>query len=158
MRISREAMLMDMCEVIAKRSTCNRGNIGAIVWDPQRRDIVSIGYNGSPSGQPHCIDVGCQVDPGPGCSRTDHAEKNAIRRAQDERKTYLQECHLYCTSSPCSECAIEIRDSRIQTLLYRHPYRDKSGIERLLDFTNINIYRVMPNGVIWNERSNLIVT
>ena len=149
---------MDICEVIARRSTCSRGNIGALVWDPKRNDTVSIGYNGSRPGEPHCLDAGClMVEGESGCQRTDHAEANAIERAMNKRGHSLQGLHLYCTSSPCERCAQRIRDAKLARLFYRHPYRDMSGIQRLLDFTPISIYRVMPSGVLISERTKNIV-
>lgn len=51
-RISRDQMLMDIAEVVAKRGTCNRLQVGAVISKEGR--IISTGYNGVPSGLPHC--------------------------------------------------------------------------------------------------------
>lgn len=150
-------MLMDMCEVIAKRSTCNRGNIGALVWDPVQNDTVSIGYNGSLPGQPHCMDVGCDMGVQGGCNRTTHAEMNAMGRAVDKGHGNLRPFHLYCTSSPCINCAEMMTSLYIGRLYYRHPYRNKSGLESLLtNYKGLSIFRVMPAGIIINERTGQV--
>jgi dCMP deaminase len=46
---------MDVCEIISKRSTCSRLQTGSIIV--KDNNIISIGYNGVPSNQPHCCDL-----------------------------------------------------------------------------------------------------
>lgn len=75
MRISREQMFMDIAEIVAKRSACLRNNVGAVIVNKEN-NIVAIGYNGVPSGIPHCTSECCIK----GCSLAIHAEDNAIRR------------------------------------------------------------------------------
>src|SRR4028118_148388 len=58
---------------VATRSTCPRLAVGAVIVRDKR--ILTTGYNGSPSGMPHCDDVGCLiriVDGREGCQRTLH--------------------------------------------------------------------------------------
>ena len=78
MRISRDLMFMMMAEAAARRSTCRRLNVGAILT--YQNNVVSIGYNGPPPGEPHCYGGDCGV---PMCTRSIHAEFNAIVRAAD---------------------------------------------------------------------------
>jgi dCMP deaminase len=40
--------------MVATRATCDRKHVGAVIV--QDKEIVSTGYNGSLSGQPHCDD------------------------------------------------------------------------------------------------------
>jgi len=63
-RPSWDEMFMSMAEVVATRSTCDRGpsqrlldhrGTGAVIVSPDNRQ-VAIGYNGSPPGSPHCAD------------------------------------------------------------------------------------------------------
>lgn len=63
---------------VAMRSTCPRASVGAVIVKDNR--ILSTGYNGSASGQPHCIDVGCLMENGH-CQRAIHAETNAVAQA-----------------------------------------------------------------------------
>lgn len=157
MRIRREVMWMEACEVWAKRSTCYRGNIGAMIV--KDNDVVSIGYNGPPSGEPHCAGKDCILNPfTKGCMRSDHAEANAINRAQSKLGlVQLSGYHLYCTSSPCFECADQIISTDIRCVYYRNPYRNIEGMKLLLHRTFMTIYRVTPAGFIINERSGEIV-
>lgn len=157
MRISREVMWTDMCEVAARRSTCFRGNVGAMVIDPELRDIVSVGYNGPKPHEPHCQGSDCLLTEFGGCLRSDHAEKNAIYRASTKlRKGYLQDYHLYCTFSPCTECARLIRDFNIETLYFRHKYRDEGPLGWLLQYKHMKVFRVTPSGYIIDHRTNKI--
>jgi deoxycytidylate deaminase len=45
-------MLMEMALVVARRGTCNRKQVGAVIARDGR--VISIGYNGAPPGLPHC--------------------------------------------------------------------------------------------------------
>ena len=51
-RISRDEMLMEMAETVAKRGTCSRLRVGCVVSRDGR--VISTGYNGAPAGIPHC--------------------------------------------------------------------------------------------------------
>jgi dCMP deaminase len=109
MRPTRPQMFMEIAHVVAKRSTCMRLNVGAVIV--QDRRIVSIGYNGAPAGAPHCAGNDC-----PGkhyCQETIHAEDNAMRhlpaglRLVNNRVVDLD---VYVTDSPCASCFDKIKD------------------------------------------------
>ena len=146
MRISREQMFMDIAEIVAKRSTCLRNNVGAIIVSNFTNNIQSIGYNGLPTKQPHCTLSSCC---GKGCSLVIHAEANAIERATlFDRIPYS----LYVTVSPCIHCSQKIIEAkRIRKVFYRYPYRDLSGIIKLLE-NGIEVYRILPSGEIIGEK------
>jgi dCMP deaminase len=94
---------MAMAELVATRATCDRKHVGAVLVRGRR--IVATGYNGSPSGLPHCDDVGHlmkEVDGRPSCVRTLHAESNALDQAGVSGACGAT---LYVTVSPCYECA-----------------------------------------------------
>lgn len=74
-RMIREEYLIASVKLVAQRGTCLRAKVGAIIERDGR--IISTGYNGSTSGEPHCLDVGCLMEDGH-CIRTVHAEANAI--------------------------------------------------------------------------------
>lgn len=48
---------MDIARVVARRSTCLRRNVGALIVKDRR--ILASGYNGAPAGLRHCLDIGC---------------------------------------------------------------------------------------------------
>lgn len=106
-RISRAQMFMEMAEVIAKRGTCSRARVGAILVDPMN-NVVSIGYNGSPHGEPHCDEVGHLLHNNH-CIRTIHAEENCIARA--EFKPYQGYYTLYVTHYPCLKCQVMLYET-----------------------------------------------
>lgn len=52
-RPSREQALIETAYVWSLRSTCSRLQVGAVIHREGR--ILTLGYNGAPSGLPHCI-------------------------------------------------------------------------------------------------------
>jgi len=70
---------LDIALMVARRSTCSRASVGAVIV--KDNCILSTGYNGSPTGQPHCTDVGCTIL-NDHCVNTLHAEANAISFAK----------------------------------------------------------------------------
>lgn len=74
-RIPWKQYFMMQALVIAQRSTCDRALVGSVLVKDKR--ILSTGYNGSVSGQPHCDDVGHQLVDGH-CVRTIHSEMNSL--------------------------------------------------------------------------------
>lgn len=71
----KEDVLREMCKAVSMLGTCKRARVGALIVRDGR--IICTGYNGSPPGEVHCIDVGCDMVDGH-CIRTTHAEANAI--------------------------------------------------------------------------------
>ena len=154
-RISREQMFMDIAEIVAKRSACLRNNVGAVIVN-EDNNIVAIGYNGVASGVPHCLKEDCRA----GCDIAIHAEDNAIRRMPRKEvltdfefvePTYLETYRLFCTVSPCIDCANKIIErGDIKEVYYRYPYRDEAGIGYLLA-NGIKVYRILTGGIINEE-------
>ena len=121
---------LKIAKIISERGTCTRGNHGAVIVKDNR--IISTGYTGSPSGSPHCTDIGCHIDPETGgCIRTLHAESNAIGQAA-KNGIALNGTTMYCTMAPCLSCAKLILQVGIVAVVYSVEYRDKRGIEYLL--------------------------
>ncbi|HHY46646.1 MAG TPA: hypothetical protein GX506_05020, partial [Firmicutes bacterium] len=52
-RPSWDEYFMEIAQVVARRSTCLRRQVGAIAVKDRR--ILATGYNGAPSGLPHCL-------------------------------------------------------------------------------------------------------
>ena len=138
-RISRDQMLMEMAWTVSKRSTCLRLNVGALVAREGR--IISSGYNGSPSGLPHCNHTNC--GPGHPCTRTVHAEAGAISFAA-RHGLALGRSSLYCTNSPCEECSKLIINSGIIEVVYQIPYRKTEGVD-LLRSAKVLVRQWEPN-------------
>lgn len=153
-RISRHQMFMQIAEVASRRSTCFRRNVGAVIV--ANKNIISIGYNGPASGEPHCTGNGC-ADPTRGCQRAIHAEINALDRARDDRvfKT-SQLWSMYCTESPCDDCARAIVDSPVAEVFFLNQYRLVEGLNKLL-LGGVMVWRMTPSGYIINYRTGELV-
>jgi dCMP deaminase len=121
MRISRDEMYLRIAEIVALRGTCNRLRVGATIVN--NNCIVAEGYNGAPSHQPHCIDVGCKINMEGHCIRTVHAELNAILKAAKYGHK-VENGTMYCSHSPCNVCAAAIVNAGIRRLIYRRDFRD----------------------------------
>lgn len=126
-RPSREEQLMLQAMIASLRSTCGRRKVGAVIASGGRP--LSAGYAGPPSGFPHC-DAACLASSSGGCSRTIHAEQNAIAYAA-RKGVSVEGAELYCTLSPCKECAKLIINSGIVSVYYWEEYRDPSGVQLL---------------------------
>ena len=126
-RISREEMLMAIVRVVSCRSTCQRRRVGAVIARAGR--VLSIGYNGVPSGMPHCTELTCTPDKP--CTDTIHAEANAIAFAA-KSGIPIQGATLYCSASPCLDCAKLIINSGIETVIFDDYYRVRDGLHLLI--------------------------
>jgi len=82
----KQEVIFEMVKAVSRLGTCLRSKVGALIVKDGR--IVSSGYNGSPPGEPHCLDVGCLMVNGH-CLRTTHAESNAIAFAAREGRSTL---------------------------------------------------------------------
>ena len=141
-------MFMEIAEVVAKRATCMRLNVGAVIVHDN--SVVSMGYNGVGSGEPHCAGNRCPGRVG-GCTLTIHAEDNALQRLPEGIEGDLD---LYVTDSPCAHCFEKIvADHRIRRVFFRTPYRITDHLENHL--WDIGVYRVLPAGYVidWDTKA-----
>jgi dCMP deaminase len=123
---------MLMAEQASKRSTCSRLQVGAVVV--QDRQVVGTGYNGAPSGIPHCV----HVDDTP-CDIAVHAEANAVLFAGRMAACFTRE--MYVTHAPCVRCAGLIINAEIDAVFYRDTYRSEKGLVLLRD-AEVRVERV----------------
>lgn len=152
-RITRHQLYLEMCHSLSKRSTCFRANVGAILVG-SNHNILSIGYNGPPSGEPHCTGLTCERTESGGCKRSLHAEANAIQRAP---KKHSGGCTLYCTYSPCAACTQTILAyPRISAVIFQVPYRIDDHL-RWMFKAGTFVGRVTPNGMLINEETKELV-
>jgi dCMP deaminase len=120
---------MELAVNLARRSHCIKRHVGAVLTKDTR--IISIGYNGPPSGTHNCDEewptAGCPRDSKGGCSLAIHAEQNAILYAV-KNKTSVEGATLYVTLSPCLACARIIYSMRIKRVIYMHSYAAYKGL------------------------------
>jgi dCMP deaminase len=126
---------MEIASVVAKRSTCLRQHVGAVIVKDKR--ILATGYNGAPSGLPHCYEIGClrETMSVPSGERQElcrgvHAEQNAIIQAA-KFGISVDDATLYSTHCPCITCAKIIINAGIKRVVYGKEYADKRGLELL---------------------------
>ena len=128
---------MEMAELTAKRSTCLRRQVGAVIV--QEKHIIATGYNGAPRGLEHCSqrEGGClrqQLGIPSGerheLCRALHAEQNAIIQAATLAQS-IEGATIYVTNQPCSICAKMIINAGIRRIVVRDGYPDKMAQEML---------------------------
>ena len=59
-RPSWDEYFIKLATEVAKRSTCLRRQVGAVIVDKDNH-ILATGYNGAPAGLDHCIVIRCRV-------------------------------------------------------------------------------------------------
>lgn len=116
MRTDWDRYFLNLAHAAAERGTCPRLKVGCVLV--KDRNVVSTGYNGAPSGMPHCTDVGCDMVQG-SCKRTLHAESNAIDRAGRHGRAGSI---AYITDFPCLNCAQKIATNGIIEVVYDRDY------------------------------------
>ena len=146
-----DKVLMQTAKLWAEQSYCKRAKVGAVIAKDGR--ILSVGYNGTPSGSENRCEKLVRVCPN--CSSEDFKEYNdiiickncndIIRKIRFEKRTmYDKVIHaeanailfcakngistkdttLYVTMSPCKECAKMIIQSGIKRVVFEELYRD----------------------------------
>lgn len=141
-RPSYDEYFMEMAYVVAKRSTCLRRKVGAILV--KDKHILSTGYNGAPKGLKHCSEVGClreNLDVPSGerheLCRGLHAEQNAIIQAAVFGVS-IKDSILYCTNTPCVVCVKMLINAGVKEIIFSGDYPDDLA-KKMLSESNINI-------------------
>ena len=136
---------MAITRMVAKRSTCLRRSVGAILVKDKR--ILATGYNGAPAGLKHCAEVGCLRENTsiPSGTRHElcrglHAEQNAIIQAA-YHGIPINGAVLYCTNKPCVICSKMIINAGIKKIYYEEGYDDPLS-DQMLNEANIEISRL----------------
>ena len=130
---------MDVAHRFAQLSTAKRLQVGAIIVKDDR--IISIGYNGMPSGWTNeCEYEHCEIDPsGHGehhySMKTKpeviHAEANAIAKLAKSPESGVGST-MFLTHAPCIDCAKQIYTAGIKEVFFKEEYRCRDGIDFLL--------------------------
>ena len=126
-RIPLYEVYMRMAEELAKRSTCERLQVGTVITDAALENVLAIGYNGNARGLPNSCDSAV-----PGNCGCIHSEVNALVKASGTVKDKV----VFVTNSPCVACAKLMINSGVTHVYFRELYRDPSGIE-LLERTGV---------------------
>jgi dCMP deaminase len=118
-RASWDEYFLELARTTSTRATCSRRKHGAVIVRDRR--IVSTGYNGGPSGFPHCDEGGCPRANSDAPQGHDyesciaiHAEANALLFSSPEERDGAS---LYCTGAPCFGCATPIANSGVSEVV-----------------------------------------
>ncbi len=102
--MNKQLYIQQICEVVKSKSSCQKRQVGAVFVNDDF-EILATGFNEAPKGFPHCDRKLFQKHTcGDPCTRTVHAEQNAIAQAA-KRGVALKGSRLYVTYLPCVDCA-----------------------------------------------------
>lgn len=126
--ISWDEYFMGIALLSAQRSKDPNTKVGACIVDDDNK-VVSIGYNGMPSGLP---EDELSWNKGDGLDSkylyVCHAEFNAILNTRNGSS--LKGCRLFVTLFPCNECAKAIIQTGIKEIVYcENKYCDTTGVQ-----------------------------
>jgi len=118
---------LDMADAVSRRATCDRGMSGCVITRDRR--LLVAGYVGSPSGFPHCNQIGHQIkklihEDGTTtehCMRTIHAEQNAICQSA-KLGVSIDGATIYTRMTPCRTCAMLIINCGIRRVVCERKY------------------------------------
>jgi dCMP deaminase len=118
-RPSWNELFVMLAKTISQRSTCNKLQVGAVIV--RDTHILSLGYNGSVAGAPHCTEAGCLIENNR-CVRTLHAEVSAILNAGNNGIS-VRGANIYITDTPCFNCYRTIKQAGIDQVYYIRDYQ-----------------------------------
>ncbi len=122
MRPDTDTYFFEIAKVVASRSTCLHRHVGAVLVI--NNQLIATGFNGAPTGEPHCTDVGCSKPVHAirfeDCKAV-HAEVNAIIQAA-RHGTSIEGATLYCTHSPCVMCRRVLKNAGIINIKFLEQY------------------------------------
>jgi dCMP deaminase len=147
MRPDWDSYFMKIAFAVSERSTCERAYVGCVLVRDKR--ILTTGFNGSPTGQPHCDEVGHLMVDGH-CVRTIHAETNAIIQAALHGVS-TRDSICYVTHFPCINCSKALVNAGITRLVYSVAYRQDTISLDFLQMAGVEIViKEMLNNLIEN--------
>ena len=133
---------MKTAEIFAELSSAKRLHVGAIVVKDNR--IISIGYNGMPSGWDNNCEDEVKIFPKMVELKTKpevlHAETNACAKLAKSTESGLG-ATIFITHAPCLDCAKLIYQSGINSVFYRNAYRSDDGIQ-FLKQSNVTVEQI----------------
>lgn len=143
-RPSWDEYFLEMSRVVAKRATCDRGRSGCVIV--RNKHVLTTGYVGSPPGLPHCDEVGHQMkkvvhEDGTEswhCTRTSHAEQNAIIQAA-KLGIPLDGATLYAKMTPCRNCAMLIIGVGISRVVAERKYHAGKETEQFFQTAGVKL-------------------
>ena len=136
-RSSWDDYFLELADAASRRATCGRGRGGTVIV--RDRQVLVTGYVGSPTGLPHCDDVGHLIraitdengETTEHCLRTVHSEQNAICQAA-KRGVPIAGATVYTRMTPCRTCAMLLINCGIEKVVCERKHRHGSESESML--------------------------
>jgi dCMP deaminase len=132
-RPSWEEYFKEIVSVTAKRSCCERLQVGCIIVKDNR--IIAQGYNGFLPGFPHESILRDNHE-----QATVHAEQNAITDCA-KRGVSCDGGTAYITHFPCINCMKILCASGIQNIYYIHDYNNDNLVYYFKGLSKINEFK-----------------
>jgi dCMP deaminase len=127
-----DRVFINITKEISTLSHCVRFKVGAVLV--RDGNIISFGYNGTPSGIENCCEENDVTLP-----HVIHAEVNCILKAAKNGSS-VDNSTLYLTLSPCLDCSKLILQSGVKRVVYLTAYRNLDGVNFLKQFIKVEQY------------------
>ena len=124
----------EMVLVTAKRSSCNRLNVGCILVKAKR--VISMGYNGFLPNAEHISRIRDNHE-----QSIIHAEQNAVTDCA-KRGVSCKKATVYITHYPCVICTRILASCEVDKIYYDQDYKNDSLVKELLDDAHIKIEKL----------------
>lgn len=159
------SLYMDIAERISQMSQAKRLQVGSVIV--KENTILSYGWNGMPTGWPNSCEhkeykkpYWTGIDPMTFTPFDElypfedeegryrlvtrpvvlHSEMNALMKVAQSTES-SSGATLFCTHSPCIECAKAIFQAGIATLYYREDYHSTSGTD-FLKISGVTVHKI----------------
>ena len=133
-RPSWEEYFKDLVNLTARRSSCERLNVGCIFVKENR--IIAQGYNGYIAGCEHKMAMRDNHN-----IATIHAEQNTITDCA-KRGVSSDGCTAYITHYPCYNCMKLMVSCGINSIKYINDYKNDELVCKLANEKNIEILKI----------------
>jgi len=130
--LKKRLLYKDLTLRIAQESYCIRAKVGCVIVDSSGQNILAFGYNGTVSGEANVCECDSKTK-----SSVLHAETNALTKLC--RSTQSSDgAIMFCTLSPCMDCAKMILQCGIQQVFYIEKY-DNPQSDDVINFLSKHI-------------------
>jgi dCMP deaminase len=134
MRPSWDEYFKEIVQVTAKRSPCERLQVGCLLVKDNR--IVSQGYNGFLPGCAHVSIIRDNHE-----QATVHAEQNCIADSA-KRGVSCDGCTAYITHYPCIICCRLLLATGIKNIKYIFDYHNDELVSHFVNMMNVSVEQI----------------
>jgi len=154
-----ELQWLSSLETLAKTfSTCAKRQYAAVVLAPNKR-VIGFGYNGSPSGMPHCNEGHCprlHENAANGSNYDNciaqHAEAGALLWSDPAQRSGAT---LVVNGPPCMGCAKLIASAGIARLVCNkdEAYAQWGDVKQFLDAAGVEVFALSYSPIVISDKS-----